>query len=87
MCIRDSVYLARKLTSLSYEQLGKFMGGRDHSTVMHACRKTESLIGTDPSISLAVESLLEQFVDEADPTALTPPFESRCSKNQEAQEV
>lgn len=80
-------YLARKLTSLSYDQLGKFMGGRDHSTVMHACRKTESLIGTDPSISLAVESLLEQFVDEADPTALTPPFESRCSKNQETQEV
>jgi chromosomal replication initiator protein len=80
-------YLARKLTSLSYEQLGKFMGGRDHSTVMHACRRTESLIGTDPSIALAVESLLEQFVDETDPTALVQPFESRCSKAQETQEV
>jgi chromosomal replication initiator protein len=80
-------YLARKLTSLSYEQLGQLMGGRDHSTVMHACRRTESLIGTDPSIAQAIDSLLEQFVDETDPSALAQPFESHCSTAQETQEA
>ncbi len=80
-------YLARKLTSLSYEQLGQNMGGRDHSTVMHACRRTESLIGTDPSIALAIESLLEQLADERDLVATSQPFEPCCSTAQEVQEV
>src|SRR5262249_35803999 len=31
-----SMYLARRLTSLSLEQIGAFFGGRDHSTVLHA---------------------------------------------------
>jgi len=32
--------LAHKLTSLSYPQMGKLMGNRDHTTVLHAVRKT-----------------------------------------------
>jgi chromosomal replication initiator protein len=34
-----SMYLARQLTSASLEEIGEFFGGRDHSTVLHACRK------------------------------------------------
>jgi chromosomal replication initiator protein len=33
------MYLARKLTGLSLTEIGKYFGGRDHSTVLHACRK------------------------------------------------
>src|SRR5262249_27709520 len=35
------MYLARQLTPLSLEQIGEYFGGRDHSTVLHACRKVE----------------------------------------------
>jgi chromosomal replication initiator protein len=42
-----SIYLARKWTCLSLEQIGRYFGGRDHSTVRHACQKVESVIVAD----------------------------------------
>jgi chromosomal replication initiator protein len=38
------MYLARRLTKLSLEQIGAYFGGRDHSTVLHACRKVEQAL-------------------------------------------
>jgi len=35
------MYLARKLTPLSLEEIGAHFGGRDHSTVLHAERVIE----------------------------------------------
>jgi chromosomal replication initiator protein len=52
-----AVYLARQLTEESLERIGDYFGGRDHSTVMHSCRKTEVLIGCDPVVREAVERL------------------------------
>ena len=52
-----AVYLARQLTEQSLEQIGGYFGGRDHSTVMHSCRKTEELIGCDRTVQEAVERL------------------------------
>lgn len=43
--------LSRKLTSLSLQQIGSFFGGRDHSTVLHACRKTADLVQSDAELS------------------------------------
>jgi chromosomal replication initiator protein len=51
------MYLARKLTPLSLEQIGAFFGGRDHSTVLHACRKVEQALGRDPALSGVVRQL------------------------------
>lgn len=42
------MYLARKCTRLSLEEIGGFFGGRDHTTVMHAVKTVESRVGTDP---------------------------------------
>lgn len=42
-----AMYLTRKLLSLSYGQIGKAFGGKDHSTVMTACTKIESLAKSD----------------------------------------
>ena len=46
-----SMYLARQLTPLSLQQIGRFFGGRDHTTVMHACRKIEDALQTDLELS------------------------------------
>ncbi|WP_269915446.1 chromosomal replication initiator protein DnaA [Acinetobacter sp. HY1485] len=40
--------LARELTGDSFPEIGLAFGGRDHSTVMHACEKVQSLCKTDP---------------------------------------
>lgn len=56
-----AMLLARQLTNKSLVQVGRHFGNRDHSTVLHACRKTQSLIQTDPAIRQAVEELTLQL--------------------------
>ena len=40
-----AMYLARKLTNMSYPEIGSRFGGKDHSTVISAVRKIERLCG------------------------------------------
>jgi chromosomal replication initiator protein len=58
-----AMLLARTLTGTSLKMVGKYFGHRDHTTVLHACRKTESLRHTDPAISKAMDELWEQLVE------------------------
>ena len=51
------MYLARHLTSLSLGEIGSYFGGRDHSTVVHACRKIKSALTHDAALCGAVEQL------------------------------
>jgi chromosomal replication initiator protein len=51
------MYLARQLTALSLEQIGDYFGGRDHTTVLHACRKVERAIAKDAVLSGAVRQI------------------------------
>lgn len=46
---------------LSLPQIGRALGGRDHTTVIHALRKIESLMATDPVIAAEVKTALEYF--------------------------
>jgi chromosomal replication initiator protein len=58
-----AMYLARRLTSMSYPEIGSRFGGKDHSTVISAVRKIERLCGTDPaqrSVINTLESHLRQ---------------------------
>lgn len=52
-----AMYLAKQLTSRSLPEIGRKFGGRDHTTVMHAVRKIEEIIGEDPSFAQDVEVL------------------------------
>lgn len=45
-----SMYLARKLTNLSFPDIGRKIGGRDHSTVIYANKKILQLIETNADI-------------------------------------
>ena len=42
-----AMFLARELTDLSYPEIGQSFGGRDHTTVLHACAKIEELKSND----------------------------------------
>jgi chromosomal replication initiator protein len=52
-----AMYLARELTDESLPAIGRHFGGRDHTTVMHACRRTSARIQADISTRQAVEKL------------------------------
>ena len=52
-----SMYLARELTSLSLQKIGKFFGGRDHKTVWHACKKIVAAMKVDAALSGAVRRM------------------------------
>jgi chromosomal replication initiator protein len=51
------MYLARKLTGLTLDQIGAYFGGRDHTTVLHACRKVSRAVERDEFPSGAVRQL------------------------------
>jgi|688.fasta_scaffold02437_18 chromosomal replication initiator protein len=57
-----AMHLCRQLTSLSLQQIGHYFGGRDHSTVLHACRKTEGDLQSDPDLAKAYQELMSLFL-------------------------
>jgi chromosomal replication initiator protein len=56
------MYLARQLTGSSLEEIGSYFGGRDHSTVLHACRKIGDALTRDAVLSGAVKQLQAELV-------------------------
>jgi len=52
-----SMFLARKILNLSFPAIAKAFGGKDHTTVIYACRKVESMEATDPPTSQLLETL------------------------------
>jgi len=55
------MYIARTMTDLSFAELGGKFGGRDHTTVLHACQKIENLMSNDPEVRGVVEELMTQL--------------------------
>jgi len=51
------MYLARRLTESSLQEIGAYFGGHDHTTVLHACRKIEQALGADAVLSGTVQQL------------------------------
>ncbi len=52
-----AMYLCRKLTELPLVEIGQAFGGRDHTTVIHACDKIENEINSDRSTRSRIEQL------------------------------
>ncbi|MCZ6638566.1 MAG: chromosomal replication initiator protein DnaA [Candidatus Dadabacteria bacterium] len=52
-----AMYLARRYTGASYPEIGEKFGGKDHSTVIHAVKKIERLLGKDLPLTKNVDSL------------------------------
>ncbi|GBG13768.1 chromosomal replication initiator protein [Novimethylophilus kurashikiensis] len=51
--------LARDLTNSSFPEIGEAFGGRDHTTVMHACKKIDSLKSAEPTLVKEYNLLLQ----------------------------
>jgi chromosomal replication initiator protein len=56
-----AMYLARELTDQTLPAIGRAFGNRDHTTVMHACRRTAERIAGDPKAYEAVRALTERL--------------------------
>lgn len=56
-----AMYLCRLLTSHSLQEIGDNFGGRDHGTVIHACKTVENMMEQDESIKRTVEFLQKQI--------------------------
>ena len=52
-----AMYLARELTGSSYQEIGDAFGGRDHGTIMHACRSIDAKIKAVEGVRLRIEGL------------------------------
>jgi chromosomal replication initiator protein len=61
-----AMYLARKLTTRSLPEIGRRFGGRDHTTVLHACRRIEALIGEDALFRQEVDFLSQMLQRKGD---------------------
>jgi chromosomal replication initiator protein len=56
-----TMYLCREITKMSYPEIGRHFGGKDHTTVMHACRQIEKQTETDGSMKHMVETMIQHF--------------------------
>ena len=56
-----AMYISRKVTSHTLQEIGRKFGGRDHGTVIHAMHTVENLIGHDDSVKRAVDILMKSL--------------------------
>jgi chromosomal replication initiator protein len=56
-----SMYLTRELTDLSLPKIGEMYGGRDHTTVIHACDRISSELKIDSSLEAVVKDLIHKI--------------------------
>lgn len=56
-----AMYLSKSLTRASLKTIGLHFGGRDHSTIIHACKSIEHAVATDDMLRGKVEQLEKQL--------------------------
>ncbi|MFP6669246.1 MAG: helix-turn-helix domain-containing protein [Pirellulales bacterium] len=56
-----TMYLAWKKGRYSLKKIGHYLGGRDHSTVLHGCRKVEQLLSEEPATQHWIDEILDRL--------------------------
>jgi chromosomal replication initiator protein len=59
-----SMYLMRQETQASLLEIGQLFGGRDHSTVLHACEKIDRAVNINPALRREIVAIREQLLRE-----------------------
>ncbi len=56
-----AMLLMRQWTDASFQNIGQYFGGRDHTTVMHACKKTEEELSKDVDLDRMAERIRQKL--------------------------
>ena len=56
-----AMFITREMTEYSTTEVGFEFGGRDHTTVMHACQRVENRMRTDPTLEPTVQHLIKSI--------------------------
>ena len=56
-----AMYLARQMTHSSLSEIGRAFGGKDHTTVLHAVDKIQTLLQEDPKFRKTVDGLVQSI--------------------------
>jgi len=59
-----AMYIARDLTEYSTTEIGLEFGGRDHTTVMHACQRIETHMNTNPTLEPTIRNLIRTIKEQ-----------------------
>ena len=60
-----AMYLCRVLTEFSTVEIGMAFGGKDHTTVMHACNKIKNKLNGDPYFVALVNKITQDIREES----------------------
>ena len=56
-----AMFLCRDLTDASFPEIGRDFGGKDHTTIIHACKQMKKFQETDSTLRSTLESLKEEI--------------------------
>jgi chromosomal replication initiator protein len=56
-----AMFITREMTEYSTTEVGFEFGGRDHTTVMHACQRVENRMRTDPTLEPTIQHLIKSI--------------------------
>ena len=54
-----AMYVARQLTHVSLAEIGRAFGGKDHTTVLHAIHKIQTLLQENPKLQKTIDGLIQ----------------------------
>ena len=61
---QTAMYLCHKLTKLSLPEIAEFFKRKDHTTVMHACRKIAKICEDDVDFKLKVDGMIDRLKNQ-----------------------
>lgn len=56
-----AMYISRELTKLSFPVIGKHFGGKNHTSVLQACKKTKDWMENDPEINQTITTIVRNL--------------------------
>jgi len=56
-----AMYLSRELTNSSFPEIGRDFGGKDHTTIIHACKQIQKSLETDTGLRTTIEGLKDDI--------------------------
>ena len=56
-----AMFLSRELTDASYPEIGRDFGGKDHTTIIHACKQIDKALANDTALRSTLDSLKDEI--------------------------